>query len=289
MASKKSNKPANPPKRTSKKQPPKDPTIGRLENMTQEFLLPTQSFEEIFEKDIEPIVKSPFLFNNFHWVTNIKEQKLAFVRGVERILGYNDEEFTFQKSMDIIHENYRDFVVEYGIMAYRMVQEKEFRHLSIHSYYTIQYPMRKANGNYVLVQMNASVIQTDSLGNPIANYNRFEVLGPYLGVPIVIRPRVYFRNYTNWPDLVAKAENDLAQRVSKILLERLKITMREKEVLTGYADGKNGQEIAEKLGLKTETIKTHSTKALEKSRKNLSHSFMNIKSVADYLRIIEII
>jgi DNA-binding CsgD family transcriptional regulator len=266
----------------------KDPTIAALEKIVEGFETPSQPFQDIFETTIKPIIDSPYLFNNFHWITNILAQKLDYVHGIEHILGYKDAGFSLEKSIEIIHPNYRDFVVEYGLMAYRMLREPRYNALSSRSHYCIQYPVRHANGKYILVQMNATVIQTDKDGNPIANYNRFDILGPFLDVPILIRPRVYFRA-SKWSTLEKEAEKDISERVSKIMLERLKITDRELLILKDFANNLCGMETAEHQNIALETVKTHSKKILKKARTHLSKYFKDTKEVAVYLKNIEII
>jgi DNA-binding CsgD family transcriptional regulator len=270
------------------KQKGKDSTITALEKIVEGFNTPSQPFHDIFKTTIKLVIESPYLFNNFHWVTNILEQKLDYVHGIEHILGYKDADFSLQKSIEIIHPNYRDFVVEYGLMAYRMLREPRYHALSGRSHYCIQYPVRRTDGKYILVQMNASVIQTDKDGNPIANYNRFDILGTFLDVPILIRPRVYFRD-SNWSILEQEAEKDISERVSKIMLERLKITPRELAILKDFALDLGGTEIAEKQNIAAETVKHHSKKILKKARIYLSKYFKNAKEVAVYLKNIEII
>jgi DNA-binding NarL/FixJ family response regulator len=110
-----------------------------------------------------------------------------------------------------------------------------------------------------------------------------------LGVPIVIRPRVYFRTISRWDDLADEAEKDIAGRVSKIMLERMKITERELMILKDFANDLTGTHIADRQNIGIETIKTHSKKVLKKARYHLSPSFNSIKEVALYLKNIEII
>lgn len=263
-----------------------------FEKFTKDFDTPLLPFSEIFEITIKPVVESPYLFNSFNWVTNIYEQKLVYVSGVEKLLGYKDADFTLEKSIEIIHPNYQYFVVEYALMAYKMLQERRYRSLSTRSHYCIQYPVKRADGKYILVilvQSNISIIQTDKDDNPISNYNRFELLGPFLNAPIVIRPRVYFRTTARWEDLEIEAENELSKRVSIIMLERLKITPRELLILQDFADDLSSLDITEKQNIGIETIKTHSKKILKKARIHLSPNFCNIKEVALYLKNIDII
>ena len=267
----------------------KHPMLVPLEEFTKSFDTPLFPFSEIFEKTIKPVVDSPYLFNSFHWVTNIQEQKLMYVNGVEKLLGYKDADFTLEKSIEIIHPNYQYFVVEYALMAYKMLQERRYSTLSSRSHYCIQYPVKRADGKYILVQSNISIIQIDKDDNPISNYNRFELLGPFLNAPIVIRPRIYFRTTTRWEDLELEAENVLSKRVSKIMLDRLKITPRELLILKDFADDLSSLDITEKQNIGIETVKTHSKKILSKARIHLSPNFCNIKEVALYFKNIDII
>jgi DNA-binding CsgD family transcriptional regulator len=266
-----------------------DSTVAALQQISEGYSDPTRPFESIYSETILPIATSPYFFNSFHWTTNILQQELVYVKNVERILGYTDAGFTFLKSLDIIHPNYRGFVKEYGLMAYRMLNEPKYHPLSPYSHYCIQYPVRKATGDYILVQMNASVIQTDAKGNAIANYNRFDVLGPYLEVPFVIRPRVYFRDTSFAKDRAAEAEQDITQRVSRIMLRELGITDTELKVLKGFADGHKALAIASELGVGSETIKTHADNIRRKVRERLCGSFGRVNDIAFYLRKIEII
>lgn len=267
----------------------KPPILAPFRAFAESFDKPISPFLEIFENTIKPIVESAYLFNAFHWVTNIHEQNLMYVHGVEKLLGYKDSEFTLEKSIEIIHPNYQYFVLEYALMAYKMLQERRYRPLSSRSHYCIQYPVKRADGKYILVQSNVSIIQTDKDDNPISNYNRFELLGPFLNAPIVIRPRVYFRTTIRWEDLEIEAENVLSKRVSIIMLERLKITPRELLILKDFADNLSSIDITVKQNIGIETVKTHAKKILKKARFYLSPNFCNIKEVALYLKNIDII
>jgi DNA-binding CsgD family transcriptional regulator len=265
-------------------------TIHELEALSTDFLDPTEPLDKVYESKIRRLVESPFMFNSFHWVTDIANQRLLYVSNIKKILGYEDEEFTLAKSIQVIHEGYRHFVTEYGLMAYRMLTERRYHNLSAVSHYCIQYPMQHSKGHYILVQMDASVIQIDANGNPIANYNRFEVLGRYLNVPIIIRPRVYFRTITanHLEKTAEEAEAELSERVKKSLLNTLGFTEAEQAVLLLSLNYKN-IDIAVERDVSINTVKTQNKSILEKAHETLSPSFRDVKAVAEYLRNIEII
>lgn len=264
-----------------------DKTIKALRQLTTEFGHPTADYKSIYQRLIHPIVESPLLFNSYHWTTNISEQKLIHCAGVQRLLGYDEVEFDFQKSYSIIHPNFRPFVIAYGLMAYTMLSDKKYRPLSTRTHYSIQFPVARADGEYVLVQMTASVIQVDAQLFPIANYNRFEILGVYLGTPILIKPRVYFR--TELHDLVEVAEQELRENVRDILKKITKMSPKECEVMVLMNDGLKNEAIAAALNLSLETVKTHCKNILAKAKTHLSPSFHNAHDVAVYLRQMDIV
>ncbi len=249
----------------------------------------TQSFHQIFETTIKPLVESNYLFNSYHCITDLLEQKLTFVTGVEKILGYKDEDFSLEKSIELIHPRYRNLVIEYGLMTFQLFREQRYRILNSRLHYCIQYPVKRIDGKFILVQMNTSTIQTDKDDNPIASYHRFEKLGPFLDVPIFIRPRIHFRTITLYNSLVVAAEKDISERVRKIMLDKLKFTSRELLILKDFSNGLSGSQLAVLQNIGIETVKEHSKKILKKARLHLSPSFGNIKELANYLKNIDII
>jgi hypothetical protein len=253
-------------------------------------IIPTESLWQIYEKKIRPVTESPFLFNSFHWVTDIQKKDLLYKTNIKKILGYEEAEFTLERSIQVIHPGYQKFVTEYGVMAYRMLTESRYQKLSAISHYCIQYPIRHYNGHYLLVQMDASVVQIDSIGNPIANYNRFELLGNYLNVPIIIRPRVYFRTtvHNHLAEAAHEAEAELSERVKNSLLKTIGFSDIEKEILT-LSLTHTIPEIAQKRDRSMDTIKSQNKGILEKARETFWVEFPSVKSVAEYLKNIEII
>jgi hypothetical protein len=265
-------------------------TISNLDTLTTHFLDPTEPLEKIYEEKIRGLIESPFMFNTFHWVTDIFQKKLLYQTNIQKMLGYEDADFSLEKSIQIIHPGYQHFVTEYGVMAYRMLTERKFHNLSAVSHYCIQYPMRHSKGHYILVQMDASVVQIDANGNPIANYNRFEVLGNYLDVPIMIRPRVYFRTITanHLAKTALEAEAELSERVKESLLKTIGFSKIEQAILELSVDHDN-HNVAKGREVSVNTIKTQNKGILRKARLKLSESFRDVRAVANYLRKIEII
>ena len=118
-----------------------------LKNISTLIETSKESFDAMYEQNMRPIIESPFMFTTYHWVTNIREQNLTYVSGVQRHLGYADETFTLEKSVQMIHPCYQAFVVEYGLMAYAMLTERRWRPLSSRSHYCLQFPVQRHDKN----------------------------------------------------------------------------------------------------------------------------------------------
>ncbi len=265
-------------------------TMEDLGKISNSFLDPTISLSQVYEEKIRPLVQSPFLFNSFHWITDIQKKVLLYKSNISKILGYDEDEFNLEKSIQVIHPGYQKFVTEYGIMAYRMLTERKYQRLSAVSHYCIQYPIQHQEGYFLLVQMDASVIQIDKKGNPIANYNRFELLGNYLNVPIIIRPRVYFRTHVHnyLAEIAHEAEMELSERVKTSLLNTIGFTKAEIEVLKMSLDHTISK-IAQERERSIDTIKSQNKAILEKARNTFCVPFSDVKAVAEYLKNIEVI
>ena len=271
-------------------------SLQEFEKLSSNFDWAMSDFEEVYNRTIKAIAESPYMFNYYHWVTNFKDMRIIHISGLKKMLGHDEDTFTLQKSFGIIHPNFRPFVLEYAKNAYEMLCDKKYRLLSSKAHYSIQFPVLRADGEYILVQMNVSIIMVDKAGNPLANYNRFEVLGKYFDGPILIQPRVFFRTNIDLSDKAQEAEAELSERVRDFLLKQLGFTDAEKKVLLCLSEGKPLTEIAKALtkpealtDISVETVKIHTKHILTKAKNHLSPLFKSARDVAEYLKSMNII
>lgn len=248
-------------------------------------------FQKIYRESIKHIAESPLMFNGYHWVTNFKDMSIMDISGLKKILGYDEETFTLQKSVSIMHPNFRPFILEYAKNAYEMLCDERYRLLSNKAHYSIQFPVLRYDGVYILVQMNISIIMVDKMGNPLVNYNRFEVLGNYLEEPIAIVPRVFFRTEMDLSAKAQEAEVELKERVKGFLFDKLNLTDTELKVLNGLSDtNKKIAQIAQELDdMSIETLKIHNKNILKKARHCLSPLFRDAKEVVKYLKSMDML
>jgi hypothetical protein len=270
-------------------QPKKTIDLSHFAEMSSSFQAVAFEYEVLYKQSIESIASSDYMFNYFHWTTDIKAMRIIDCYGIEKILGYDESNFTLEKSVDIIHPYFKPFVIQYAYLAYQMLSLPKYRPLSSKAHYSIQFPILNAKGQYILVQKNVSIIVTDGEGNAIVNYNRFEVLGDYRNLPIQIKPRVFFRTQLDLSDRAKEAEKELNEKVKDIFLKIIGITPKQVKILEHLADNKSIEEILNSLQYNGETHKTHSKSILSKARSTLSPLFREAREVANYLRGMNII
>ena len=265
-------------------------SLYEFEKLSANFDWTMSDFDEVYNKTIKAIAESPYMFNYYHWITHFKEMRIRHISGLKKMLGYEESDFTLQKSFDIIHPNFRPFVLEYAKNAYEMLSDKKYRPLSSKAQYSIQFPVQNIEGEYILVQMNISIILTDKTGNPLMNYNRFEVLGKYFGSPILIKPRVFFNTGIDLSEKAKEAEAELTVKVKDFLMKHLEFTDTEKKVLKYLSEGQKLPDIAKALDDKSvKTVKVHNKHILNKARNHLSLLFKDARDVAQYLNSMNIL
>jgi hypothetical protein len=271
------------------KKPNMSINLSQFADMSAAFQSVAFEYEKIYKKSIEPIATSDYMFNYFHWTTDIKAMRIIDFYGIEKMLGYDEATFTLEKSVDIIHPLFKPFVIQYAYLAYKMLSLPNYRLFSSKSHYSIQFPILNAKGQYILVQKNISIIVTDDEGNAIVNYNRFEVLGEYRNLPIQIKPRVFFKTNLDLSERAQEAENELNEKVKEIFLKIIGITPTQINILKHLADNKPIDEILKLSDHNKETHKTHAKSILSRARLTLSPLFRESREVANYLRGMNII
>jgi DNA-binding CsgD family transcriptional regulator len=269
--------------------PSKHINLSHFADMSAAFQSVAFEYEKIYKKSIEPIATSDYMFNYFHWTTDIKAMSIIDCYGIEKMLGYDESSFTLEKSVEIIHPLFKPFVIQYAYLAYQMLSLPKYRPLSSKAHYSIQFPILNAKGQFILVQKNISIIVTDDEGNSIVNYNRFEVLGEYRNLPIPIKPRVFFKTNLDLSERAKEAEQALNEKVKKIFIKIIGITPKQVKILKLLADNKPIEDILKLLDYNGETHKTHAKSILSKARLTLSPLFRESREVANYLRGMNII
>ncbi len=77
--------------------------LSEFQTIGADFGAPSSKLEDVYLSSIKSIAESPYMFNYFHWITNIKEMKIMHSAGIKKMLGYDESTFDLRKGLSIIN------------------------------------------------------------------------------------------------------------------------------------------------------------------------------------------
>jgi hypothetical protein len=233
---------------------------------------------------VKPIEDSPMMFNLFHWVVNHEEQDIVHCFGVKKMLGYDDQTLTYEKSQNLIHPNFRGLILKLSAIVFDFFKSSSYQVLNKQAHFCIQFPIQHINGSFLLIQQNCTVLSTDKDHNPVIVYYRFENLGKFIGFPIIVKPRVCFNIGIYSIDLEQVVETQLSKGINSLVLKHIGLTTKQTEILSLLSQEKSIDQITKELNITIETIKVHNKNILSKAKKNISQMFTNAREVSYFLK-----
>jgi DNA-binding CsgD family transcriptional regulator len=231
-----------------------------LEKNQNEYFLntvyenPLLNLEKNYAIWIKPMELSPLMFNSFHCVVNVKDQKIIHSSGVKKT------------------------------KVFDLLKSEDFRVFSKEAHFCTQFPIQQINGKFILVQQSCTVLSVDSQYDCIEVYYRFENLGKYLGFPIFMKPRLSFNAGVYSKNIEEKAEAEIAKELNNVLMTHLNLTHKQKEVIALLSRDKSIWDITQELNITVETIKVHNKNILSKAKDKISPMFTNAREVSFFLK-----
>lgn len=190
----------------------------------------------------------PLFPNQAMYVLSLDTGELIYQRNVLSLLGYPEQEFTFNSPFDLIHEH--DFPLVKDIVR-NTLNFSRIHGLPEESVLCITYRMLKKNGSYIKVQRLSGICPNPD-GNLLRfNYSILQDIS-YAGMNTDVR----------WDWNSPGLNKEAYLNAIKIEPEQ-KFTKRENDIIELILEGLDGHSIANKLGISYNTVKTH--------RKNIFH------------------
>lgn len=233
------------------KLPPIEETLSRLSELAK-----------VSSADVDmDAFEFPFLFaNQCHYVTDFSKRMVIANQGVQNLLGYNNQEFTFELifSPELIHpEDYVSLMTH----GYEMVNYIGSSDLNVQDYCgRFIYRIKHRKGHYLVV-----LRQTYSLYHN-ANQQPQIVLSCLTDITHMTQ---FFRADM---DFYCTHPSALSFRKHLKTLQPSMLSAREKEVLYLVIEGKKSTEIASALGLSVHTIYVLRKRILKKTNTNNTQS-----------------
>ena len=199
----------------------------------------------------------PLMPLQYSYVHNLKAKRLEHVQGVEKILGYSDEEFTLDLYYNKLHPIDREIIFETSkenlALANLRIKGKE-NEGTFESQFTILYRLRAKNGKYIhilrqstILEYHEKIIRTFSVCTDITE----------LGLTYKVNSAFRYRELKTLYSI--QKYRDLLQTKWK------KLTPREFEILQLIAEGDTTKKISEKLNISILTVNKHRQNIINKT------------------------
>ncbi len=190
----------------------------------------------------------PLLHNEALYVLDLKTNEVLYQRGVRELLGYEEDEFTFDTPFNFVHPD--DLPVVRKVLMSTLQFSQKYG-ITTDSTFRISFRARKKDGSYIKVQRTSGVCRLNSNRTLRSHYSVIQDIS-YLGLSNAVRwywdsPTADLSGYRRYID------------VSPVDL----FSKRELEVFELLKKGMDSKAIADSLGLSYHTIVGY--------RKNMLH------------------
>lgn len=226
------------------------------------------------------LLKETLSPENFYFVFNLLSGELEQVNGVNRALGYADREFTVGRYLNCIHPGQ---AIQFNMIAHSMYKVLCGGVFKLH-FFTNRYisllGLRHYNGEYLVFKKTTSVFQYDDQNRLLAQLNEFTRVDVYENSPM--KPRI--------SEMTGLQKEEFERRVFAMTLqsfaEKKYFSSRQLEVLRLYAANEHitTRELAVVLSVEPSTINTYNKRILAKAKEIFTHSFIEAREVALYLK-----
>lgn len=211
----------------------------------------------------------PLFPDQFLYVYNYKEGRLTFTRGFAEVLGYADEEVDIELLYRLFHPEDAPIVARLNETLIRTMAQLKAPVQPFDLCVTVDYRMRKANGDYIKVLRQTAIDAIDAeTGRAVSTVSICKDISM-----IKTSTKVGWQVRGSGSELVDMA---LLRPHMPALLYRP--TMREMEVIRKLAEGKSSKRIAHELYLSEHTVAAHRRNLLRRTGlKNTAELVSHVK------------
>ncbi|MCA1764542.1 MAG: LuxR C-terminal-related transcriptional regulator [Flavobacteriales bacterium] len=184
----------------------------------------------------------PLIANQAIYVTTMRNHELVYQRNIGNLLGYSENEFTYDSLFSVIHpDDYPDVKRIVG----STLEVFATKGLPRTSAFFLTYRMRKKDGTYIHVQRTSGVCSLQANKTLRGHFSIIEDIS-YQYPSVGVRWLWY---------LPGEDVEELRKEISNSDFDEL--TSREMEVLLQLRQGKTSEDIARELEITVSTVNTH--------------------------------
>ncbi|WP_319480278.1 LuxR C-terminal-related transcriptional regulator [uncultured Draconibacterium sp.] len=195
----------------------------------------------------------PLMPLQYSYVHNHRTGKLEHVQGVDRVLGYQCDEFTLDLYYDKLHPIDRKLIFTTSIQCIDSANEKIFEK-PFGAQFTVLFRIKAKNGKYVHILRQSTILEYEKKLE-----RTFSVCTDVtaLGLTYKMNSSFFLKEHTSLD--FTQLRNELIKTKWK------KLTPREFEVLQLIAEGNTTKQIGEKLNISNFTVNKHRQNIINKT------------------------
>ena len=200
---------------------------------------------------------STFDYSNFPltpsqalYIMSIKDERLVYQRNILKLLGYHEQEFRFDNMFGMMHRDDKPIV---ETIVKNTLAFSELNGMSESAVLYMTYRMKRKDGNYIKVQRISGISSVTASNALDTNYSIIQDIS-YMGLSTAVR--------WDWNSPILNKE--AYQKYIKVLPEDL-FSKRELQIYQLMQKGLKSAEIAEKLSISLNTVKSHKHKMVLKT------------------------
>lgn len=234
---------------------PHHPAVQALRETIQGLRTDPPQHNKDLKKRLEMLLgQFPRFPGHFIYIFNYSEGRMAYVRGIQEVLGYPDHGMDVELLLRLLHPDDASIVARINQCALTAM-DKIRNPANLHDLsLSVDYRMRKADGRYIKILDQTSVFEVDEASGKV--HSTFSLCKDISGIKT--------SNTIGWQ---AHGFEFLDFQPPEGTEDRLQYrpTHREMEVVRMMAEGKGSKAIAVELNISPMTVGTHRRNILQRT------------------------
>jgi hypothetical protein len=257
--------------------------LNKLYPKNKEYF-PTISEERCLH-EIEKIKKT-IDYEQFIIVIDLLQQKITHSYGVQQWLGYENETFSLEKYISIIHPSRVDLLITFAEASIETANSKEQEVGFMEQKQILQLPLLHRKGHYISVKKCSYPFQIDKNGRIISHLNHFTIMNEKFDSSDSMKPEIKSEHIVNniTAETIIKKKTQQIIRKSKKFIGLNHIQL---NILTQIANHpeKTQAVIFDELGINKNTRNTHTNRILGHAREYYHNdNLATLKELSLFLR-----
>lgn len=236
------------------------------------------------EKEIKLLIET-VKYERFFFVVDLIKKEVLYTNGLQKWMGYNDDDFSLLKYFQILHPKHLESLNMLAQATFQTANSGKYKVAFMEQKYIVQLPIKHIEGHYLLTKRTLSPFQIDQDGRVTAYLNEFSIIGKH-EPSHALEPWLVDSNGNQMNEAALEIRTRTDEILNKLKRPR-PFSVQHLRILRKIAYEKdiNFKQIAKSLQIKPASMETHSRRLLENARIYFENDdFKNLRDVALYAK-----